>query len=115
MGYTWHIGLKHIPFGMMLKYGKKMSTRKGKVVLLEDVLHDAIQIALKSIHEKNPTLVQKDIISKQVGTGAVIFHDLKNYRLHDIEFSLEDTLTFEGETGPYVQYTCTYHFSLEKS
>lgn len=105
MEYTWHEGLKHVPFGMMLKDGKKMSTRKGKVVLLEDVLTDAINLARKNILDKNPTLAAKEEVARQVGTGAVIFHDLKNYRLNDIEFSLEDMLRFEGETGPYAQYT----------
>ncbi|GAA0469011.1 arginine--tRNA ligase [Alkalibacillus silvisoli] len=105
MGYKWHEGLKHVSFGMMLKDGRKMSTRKGKVVLLEDVLNDAINLAKNNIVEKNPTLASKENVARQVGTGAVIFHDLKNYRLNDIEFSLEDMLRFEGETGPYVQYT----------
>ncbi|MFY3791350.1 arginine--tRNA ligase [Ureibacillus sp. MALMAid1270] len=105
MGFKWHRGMKHVPFGMMLKDGKKMSTRKGKVVLLEEVLKDAITLAKENIVEKNPTLAEKDDVARQVGTGAVIFHDLKNYRLNDIEFSLEDMLRFEGETGPYVQYT----------
>lgn len=105
MGYTWHEGLKHIPFGMILKDGKKMSTRKGKVVLLEQVLNDAITLAKKNIMEKNPRLECKELVARQVGVGAVIFHDLKNYRQNDIEFSFEDMLRFEGETGPYVQYT----------
>ncbi|SOC39757.1 arginine--tRNA ligase [Ureibacillus acetophenoni] len=105
LGYEWHNGLKHVPFGMMLKDGKKMSTRKGKVVLLEEVLTEAINLAKENIEEKNPTLDAKEDVARQVGTGAVIFHDLKNHRLNDIEFSLEDMLRFEGETGPYVQYT----------
>ncbi|MGE7932594.1 arginine--tRNA ligase [Viridibacillus arvi] len=105
MEYGWAKELQHIPFGMMLKDGKKMSTRKGKVVLLEEVLNDAIQLAGKNIEEKNPNLKQKEEIAKVVGTGAVIFHDLKNHRMNDIEFSLEEMLNFEGETGPYVQYT----------
>ncbi|MEZ2714978.1 arginine--tRNA ligase [Niallia circulans] len=105
MGYDWAKGMAHIPFGMMLKDGKKMSTRKGKVVLLEEVLQAAIQLAEKNIEEKNPSLENKEEVAKQVGTGAIIFHDLKHYRLTDIEFSLEDMLKFEGETGPYIQYT----------
>lgn len=105
MGYTWHDGLKHISFGMILKDGKKMSTRKGKIVLLEEVLNDAINLAKKNIMVKNPELEFKDKVARQVGVGAVIFHDLKNYRTNDIEFSLDDMLRFEGETGPYVQYT----------
>lgn len=105
MGFDWHKGLAHIPFGMILKDGKKMSTRKGKIVLLEDVINKAVTLALDGINEKNPNLVSKNEVAHQVGTGAVIFHDLKHYRLNDIEFSLTDMLKFEGETGPYVQYT----------
>ncbi len=105
MGYEWAKEMYHIPFGMMLKDGKKMSTRKGQVVLLEEVLAQAIADVRKVIEEKNPTLANKDEVARQVGVGAVIFHDLKNYRLNDINFSWEEMLTFEGETGPYVQYT----------
>ncbi|MFF2448790.1 arginine--tRNA ligase [Neobacillus sp. NPDC058068] len=105
MGYTWAETMVHVPFGMMLKDGKKMSTRKGKVVLLEEVLTESITMARHNIEEKNPNLENKDEVAKQVGVGAVIFHDLKNNRMNDIEFSLEEMLRFEGETGPYVQYT----------
>ncbi|MED4534177.1 arginine--tRNA ligase [Metabacillus fastidiosus] len=105
MGYDWSKDLQHVPFGMMLKDGKKMSTRKGKVVLLADVLAEAIETARRNIEEKNPVLEQKELVAKQVGVGAVIFNDLKNDRLNDIEFSLEQMMNFEGETGPYVQYT----------
>jgi len=105
MGYEWAEKMVHVPFGMMLKDGKKMSTRKGKVVLLEEVLNESISMARHNIEEKNPNLANKDAVSKQVGVGAVIFHDLKNNRMNDIEFSLEEMLRFEGETGPYVQYT----------
>lgn len=105
MGYEWSNQLEHVPFGMMLKDGKKMSTRKGKVILLADVLADAIKAAKHNIQEKNPALENKEKVAKQVGVGAVIFNDLKNDRMNDIEFSLEQMLNFEGETGPYVQYT----------
>ncbi|MCM3664815.1 arginine--tRNA ligase [Mesobacillus subterraneus] len=105
IGFDWANGLIHIPFGMMLKDGKKMSTRKGKVVLLEEVLKDSILLAQKNIEEKNPYLHLKAETAEAVGTGAIIFHDLKNFRMNDIEFSLEDMLKVEGETGPYVQYT----------
>jgi arginyl-tRNA synthetase len=105
MGFEWAQEMHHIPFGMMLKDGKKMSTRKGKVVLLDEVLQQAIEDVRQLIAEKNPNLSNPDEVAKAVGVGAVIFHDLKNYRLNDINFSLEDMLTFEGETGPYVQYT----------
>lgn len=105
LGYPWANNMIHIPFGMMLKDGKKMSTRKGKVVLLEEVLSESISMARHNIEEKNPNLANKDAVAKQVGVGAVMFHDLKNFRMNDIEFSLEEMLRFEGETGPYVQYT----------
>ena len=105
MDFPWADGIIHVPFGMMLKDGKKMSTRKGKVVLLENVLQDSIQLAEKNIEDKNPSLANKTDIAVMVGTGAVVFHDLKNFRMNDIEFSLEDMLKVEGETGPYVQYT----------
>lgn len=104
-GFDWAYEMYHIPFGMMLKDGKKMSTRKGKVVLLEEVLAQAIEDVSKVIEEKNPSLPNKEAVARQVGVGAVIFHDLKNYRLNDINFSWEEMLTFEGETGPYVQYS----------
>jgi arginyl-tRNA synthetase len=105
MNFDWADSLVHIPFGMMLKDGKKMSTRKGKLILLEEVLSESISLASRNIEEKNPSLAQKEEVAKQVGVGAVIFHDLKNFRMNDIEFSLEDMLRFEGETGPYIQYT----------
>ncbi|PEL80422.1 arginine--tRNA ligase [Bacillus wiedmannii] len=105
LGYNWVEGMEHVPFGFILKDGKKMSTRKGRVILLEEVLEEAIELAKQNIEEKNPNLKQKEEVAKQVGAGAVIFHDLKNERMHNIEFSLENMLKFEGETGPYVQYT----------
>lgn len=112
LGLVWQEGMTHIPFGMILKDGKKMSTRKGKVVLLEEVLNDAFKLALENIKLKNPNLASKEDVARQVGTGAIIFHDLKHYRRNDIEFSLEDMLRFEGETGPYVQYTYARASSL---
>lgn len=105
MGESWADELIHIPFGMMRKDGKKMSTRKGQVVLLEEVLQESIALAKKNIELKNPGLANKEEIARQVGVGAIVFNDLKNYRLNNIDFSLEDILRFEGETGPYVQYT----------
>ena len=105
MGENWAKDLHHIPFGLLLKDGKKMSTRKGKVILLEKVIQEAIELAESNITAKNPNLPNKQEVAKQVGVGAIIFHDLKNHRLNSVEFSLEDMLKFEGETGPYVQYT----------
>lgn len=105
MGYDWVKGMKHVPFGLMMQDGKKMSTRKGKTVLLEEVLKEAIRLSEKNIQEKNPNLKNAEQVARQVGVGAVIFQDLKNERTNNCEFSLENMLKFEGETGPYVQYT----------
>ncbi|RNA66316.1 arginine--tRNA ligase [Alteribacter keqinensis] len=105
MGREWEKDMVHVPFGLILKDGKKMSTRKGKIILLEDVLKDAISQAEENIALKNPALENKAATAREVGVGAVVFHDLKNERMNSVEFSLEQMLTFEGETGPYVQYT----------
>ncbi|MGE6370809.1 arginine--tRNA ligase [Planococcus kocurii] len=104
LGYEWANDMIHVPFGFILKHGKKMSTRKGTVVLLEQVIKEAIGLAEKNIAEKSPTLAFKDEVAKMVGVGAIIFHDLKNERQNNIEFSLSEMLKFEGATGPYVQY-----------
>ncbi|MYL30192.1 arginine--tRNA ligase [Halobacillus halophilus] len=104
-GFEWADRMEHVSFGMILQDGQKMSTRKGKTVLLEEVLEEAVDQALMNIKEKNPDLMNPEETARQVGVGAVIFHDLKQDRRHDIEFSLEDMLTFEGNTGPYLQYT----------
>ncbi|GGI63673.1 arginine--tRNA ligase [Limosilactobacillus caviae] len=104
MGFNWWNQIEHISFGLMNLNGKKMSTRKGNVVSLEDVLNDSIDLARKQIEEKNPDLKNADEVAKEVGVGAVIFHDLKNYRRNAVNFKLEDVVKFEGETGPYVQY-----------
>jgi arginyl-tRNA synthetase len=104
-GFNWSQDMEHVSFGMMLRDGKKMSTRKGHVVLLEEVLVNAIERTQEIIKEKNPTLEEKEKVSHDVGIGAVIFHDLKHFRTNDVEFSMEQMLNFEGETGPYLQYT----------
>ncbi|GBD81215.1 Arginine--tRNA ligase [Tetragenococcus halophilus subsp. halophilus] len=112
MGYDWSDDMVHIPFGLITKDGKKLSTRKGQIVLLEDVLNDAIQSAQEQIAEKNPSLQNKEEIAKQVGVGAVIFHDLKTDRLNTFDFTLDEVVRFEGETGPYVQYTYARAMSI---
>jgi len=112
LGYEWSEQMKHINFGMMRLEGKKMSTRKGSVVYLEDVLSEATALAEQYMQEKNPNLPNRQEVARQVGVGAIIFNDLKNDRRNDIDFSLEDTLRFEGETGPYVQYTHVRTYSL---
>ena len=104
MGFNWWDQIEHISFGLMNLNGKKMSTRKGNVVSLEDVLNDSIDLARKQIAEKNPDLENADEVAKEVGVAAVSFHDLKNYRRNAVNFKLEDVVKFEGETGPYVQY-----------
>ncbi|XIQ37855.1 arginine--tRNA ligase [Enterococcus faecium] len=112
MGFDWSDDMHHIPFGLITQGGKKLSTRKGKIVLLEEVLNEAIQSAKEQISEKNPDLENKDAVAKQVGVGAVIFHDLKNDRLNTFDFNLEEVVRFEGETGSYVQYTHARAVSL---
>ncbi|MDF0479270.1 arginine--tRNA ligase [Vagococcus sp. PNs007] len=107
LGFDWANDIHHVPFGLITKDGKKLSTRKGKIVLLEEVLNEAISLAKAQIEAKNPDLANKDQVAHQVGVGAVIFHDLKNDRLNNFDFSLEEVVRFEGETGPYVQYTHT--------
>ena len=105
MGFDWAEDMHHVPFGLITKDGKKLSTRKGKIILLAEVLNEAIALAKAQIIEKNPTLENKEEVARQVGVGAVVFHDLKNDRLNNFDFSLEEVVRFEGETGPYVQYT----------
>ncbi len=105
MGYDWADEIHHVPFGLITQGGKKLSTRKGNVVFLDQVLKDAVSLAKKQIQEKNPDLADQDQVAHDVGVGAVIFHDLKNDRLDNFDFNLEEVVRFEGDTGPYVQYT----------
>ena len=105
MGYDWADEIHHIPFGLITQGGKKLSTRKGNVVFLDQVLKDAVALAKEQIQAKNPDLEDQDQVAHDVGVGAVIFHDLKNDRLDNFDFDLEEVVRFEGDTGPYVQYT----------
>lgn len=98
-------GLKHVPFGMVSLPTGKMSTREGNIVKLEELLNEAIERAKSIIEEKNPELENKDEVAKKVGVGAVIFNDLSNSRIKDEVFDWNQILNFQGETGPYVQYT----------
>lgn len=98
-------GLEHVSFGMILLPTGKMSTREGTVVKLEDLLNEAIERASKIIEEKNSNLENKKDISKKVGIGAVIFNDLASNRIKDEVFDWDTILNFQGETGPYIQYT----------
>ena len=98
-------GLEHVSFGMVLLPTGKMSTREGNVVKLNDLLNEAISRAKQIIEQKNPNLENKDEIAKKVGIGAVIFNDLANGRVKDEIFDWDTILNFQGETGPYIQYT----------
>ena len=105
LNLPWAETIVHIPFGLITLNGKKLSTRKGKIILLEGVLKEATELALKQIEAKNPSLENKEAVAHAVGVGAVISHDLKNDRTNNFDFALEEVVQFEGETGPYVQYT----------
>ena len=98
-------GLEHISFGMVLLKDGKMSTREGNIIKLEDLLKEAVQRAKQIIEEKNPNLENKEEVAKKVGIGAVIFNDLANSRIKDEIFDWNQILNFQGETGPYIQYT----------
>ena len=97
--------LVHIPYGLVSLNGAKLATREGNVIYAEDILLEAISKIKKTIEEKNPNLEDKDEVARIVGVGAVIFNDLYNQRIKDVSFSWEKLLNFDGETGPYVQYT----------
>ncbi|MCK4417395.1 MAG: arginine--tRNA ligase, partial [Candidatus Latescibacteria bacterium] len=97
--------LVHVPFGLVRFGTGKMSTRKGNVVFLEEVFQKAVELTEKIIEEKNPELEDKRKIATQVGIGAIVFNDLSNKRMKDVDFSWDRMLNFNGQTGPYVQYT----------
>ncbi len=105
MGYDFAKDLVHVAFGMVSFEGETLSTRKGKIVYLEDLLDMAQKKALQIINEKSPNLENKEEVARQVGIGAVIYSDLSNSRIKDIDFWFDRALNFDGETGPYVQYT----------
>lgn len=97
--------LVHIPYGLVSLEGAKLSTRSGNVIYAEDILLEAISKIREIIEEKNPDLPDKDETAKKIGVGAVLFNDLYNQRIKDVSFKWEKLLNFDGETGPYVQYT----------
>ena len=105
MGYDWAKKCVHVSYGMISYEGQALSTRKGNIVLLEDLLEQAQQKALAIIQEKSPNLPNKEEVARQVGSGAVVYADLSNNRIKDIDFCWDRALNFDGETGPYVQYT----------
>ena len=104
MGFDWSDDMTHVTFGLVTKDKKKLSTRKGNIILLEPTLDEAILRALSQIEAKNPNLENKEEVAHAVGVGAVKFFDLKTDRDNGYDFDLEAMISFEGETGPYVQY-----------
>lgn len=104
MDYDWSDDITHVPFGLVTKDGKKLSTRKGNVILLEPTIAEAIKRAGDQIEAKNPDLPNKEAVAQAVGVGAIKFYDLKTDRLNGYDFDLDAMVSFEGETGPYVQY-----------
>lgn len=105
MGYSWADELIHVPFGLVSLDGEKLSSRKGNVIYAEDILKEAVDRAMRQVQKKNPSLVDKEATADKVGVGAIIFHELYNQRIKNVDFSWEEVLNFEGTTGPYVQYT----------
>lgn len=106
LGEAWaKDSLVHIPYGLVSLEGAKLSTRSGNIIYAEDILRDAIEKSLEIITEKSPNLPDKEGVAKIVGVGAVLFNDLYNQRIKDVSFSWDKVLNFDGETGPYVQYT----------
>ncbi len=105
MGYEWYEGLVHIPYGTVSIGGAKLATRTGNVVLLKDLFAAAIEKVTEIMEEKNPALKGRTDIAEAVGVGAIVFYYLSNNRIKDINFNMEDALSFDGNTGPYVQYT----------
>lgn len=105
MGYDYSQDLVHVPYGLVSLEGGKLSTRSGNVIYAEDILRESIAKIKEIIEEKNPNLPDKDEVAHKVGIGAIIFNDLYNQRIKDVIFNWEKILNFDGETGPYVQYT----------
>ena len=105
MGYPWYNELVHVPYGTVSLNGAKLATRTGNVVLLKDLFALAIEKVSGIVEEKNPNLENKEAVAEAIGVGAIVFYYLTNNRIKDINFSLEEALSFEGNTGPYVQYT----------
>ena len=104
-GHAWARGVRHVPFGVVLSGGTRSKSRAGGVVLLQDVLDEAVEKVEGVIREKAPDLSDPARTAREIGVGAVVFNDLKNRRLNDVEFDLDAILSFEGKTGPYVMYS----------
>ncbi len=105
MGYDWYDKLVHVPYGTVSVNGAKLATRTGNVVLLKDLFAEAIERVKEIAREKHPDEAECQAIAEKVGVGAIVFHYLSNNRMRDINFVMEDALSFDGNTGPYAQYT----------
>lgn len=106
MGIEWESRVEHVDFGLLLGSGRvKLASRKGEVLVLDELIDDVVEEARSAIEQKNPELPDKDRVAEWVGIGALIFNDLKRERTKDVVFDKQEILSFEGETGPYVQYT----------
>lgn len=105
MGYDWYDELVHVPYGTVSVNGAKLATRTGNVVLLRDLFAAAIEKVTEIMETKNPALKGRTDVAEAVGVGAIVFYYLSNNRIKDINFSMEEALSFDGNTGPYVQYT----------
>ncbi len=105
MGYDFAPKLHHVPFGMVSLNGEKLSTRAGNMILLSDLFDTAINKVAQIMEEKNTELPNKDEVARKVGVGAIIFNFLFNSRIKDVDFNWDDVLNFDGNTGPYAQYT----------
>ena len=105
MGYEWSANMVHVPYGTVSVDGAKLATRTGNVVLLKDLFRLSVEKVTEVMNEKNPDLENRDEVAEAVGVGAVVFHYLYNNRIKDINFVMDDALSFDGATGPYAQYT----------
>ena len=104
-GHEWAKDCTHVGFGLVKFADRKLSTRKGEIILLDDLVRESVDKTLEVINEKNPELENKEEVAKKIGVGALVFTYLKNSREKDIVFDWKEMLSFEGETGPYVQYS----------
>ena len=105
MGYPWYSELVHVPYGTVSVDGAKLATRTGNVVLLKDLFRLSVEKVTEVMNEKNPDLENREEVAEAVGVGAIVFNYLYNSRIKDINFTLDQALSFEGSTGPYAQYT----------
>lgn len=115
LGLPWESRVEHVDFGLLLgKDKKKLASRKGDVLVLDDLLDEVVEESTRIVKEKNAALAQPERVAEAIGIGAIVFNDLKRERIKDVLFDREDILSFEGETGPYLQYTHARLSSIER-